>query len=190
MALGALALTAGCSNNSNDAQRLVCEVAQVNAGVPVLSAYLDAGSDKDPCTVDDLAPIDVIPVEFRTRPYNSAVVLAPDGPYSSFQITSYDVIWHPMTAAGDSLTAYNVFGASASAFVPLNDKAEVSVLIADRYLKDRPWFVAALSPCVSGGGGTFTAGCELRFHGHESGSDRDIVIPARITVTFVSYIVE
>jgi hypothetical protein len=189
MIVGALSLLAGCSKDGNEWQRLVCEATQVNDGEPLVSAYLTGQQSSLNCDGSDLVtrPIDIIPVEFQTRPYNDAVVLTEGGPYSTFQITSYDVIWHPLTAAADSLTAYNVYGAGATALIPFEDKASISVLVADRHLKDAAWFAAALDPCT-GTVGTFSATCELRFHGHETGSDREIVVPAQVTVNFVGYL--
>ena len=186
--LGALAMVAGCSKEGNEWQRLVVEVAQINDGAPVISSYLTGTENLPQCDGTDLLPIDIIPVEFVARPYNSAVVLQPGEPFSTFEITSYDVIWHPMSAVADSLTAHNILGAATSLRVTLDEPASVNVLIADRGLKDQPWFVAALSPCVGGNVGTFRANAELRFHGHETGTERDVVIPAPVTVDFVGYI--
>ncbi len=190
MVLGALAMTGGCSKEGNQWQRLVCEVTQVNEGASVVSAYLSGQAASLKCDGTDVVtlPIDFIPVEFTARPYNSSVQLTAGGPYSEFLITSYDVIWHPMSAGSDSLTASNVYGAGASLLVPLDEKASVNVLLADRTLKDKAWFAAALNPCGAGNVGSFTATAELRFHGHESGSDRDIVVPAQVTVNFVGYV--
>lgn len=184
---GTVGLLPGCSQDGNEFQRLVCEVSQVNQGTPLVSGYLDVGSDKEAGTPDDTFPIDIVEVEFQARPYNSVVTLPEGSPYSYFHITSYDLTWVPLTAAGDSLVSYNRINARTDVLVPVNDKASVPILVADRYMKDRPWFaelVAFTDPRPS-----FTAIAEIRFHGHETGSETDIEVPASLMVTFVGAII-
>ena len=180
---GTLVLVTGCAKDGNEYQRLVCEVIQVNDGNPLMSAYVIPGNGP---TTPDKYPIDSVPVTFGARPYDASVVLPPDTPYSSFHVTSYDLNWRPLSAEGDSLVNYNIRGAAAEALVPVNDKASTSILIADRHLKDQPWF-AELS---TGARASFTAVADIRFHGHESGSTRDVVVPAALTVTFVGAAVQ
>lgn len=178
---GTVGLLAGCSQDGSEFQRLVCEVSQVNDGVPLVSAYLDIGSDKIPLTDDDSYPIDVVNAKFAARPYNEAVTITDGSPYSYFHVTSYDLTWVPLTADGDSLVNYNLVGARTDVLVPVNDEATVAILLADRHMKDRPWF----AELFTGSRPSFTAIADLRFHGHETGSETDIVVPASFMVTFV-----
>ncbi|MHB8078936.1 MAG: hypothetical protein ACYDIE_06750 [Candidatus Krumholzibacteriia bacterium] len=179
------ALLGGCSQDGNEFQRLVCEVSLVNAGTPLVSGYVDAGADRVAGTPDDTFPIDIVSVNFHARPYSEAVILTPESPYSYFHITSYDLTWVPLTADGDSLVNYNRVDARTELLVPVNDDATVPILIADRSMKDRPWFAELLT----GSRPSFTAIAEIRFHGHETGSETDIVVPASLMVTFVGVII-
>jgi len=185
-AVGVLALTTGCSNDGNEFQRLVCEVSAINGGAPLVSGYLEVGSDKIAGTADDTFPIDVVEVEFHARPYNSSITSVEDFPYSYFHVTSYDLIWHPLTPDGDPLVNYNYTRATTDCLVPVTDNAAVSILIADRFMKDQAWF----AELYLGSRPSFTAVCELRFYGHETGSDREIMVPASFMATFVGAIVE
>lgn len=178
-------LLAGCSQDGNEFQRLVCEVSLVNGGVPLVSGYIDAGSDRLGGTLDDLFPIDIVQVDFLARPYNEAVTLPEGAPYSYFHVTSYDLTWVPLSAAGDSLVSYNRVGARTDVLVPVNDVASVPILVADRSLKDRPWF----AELYTGSRPSFTAIADIRFHGHETGSETEIEVPASLMVTFVGILV-
>lgn len=186
LGLAALAGLAGCTKDGNEWQRLVCEVQAINGGAPLVSAYLDAGSDKIAFTDDDVLPIDIVPVTFHARPYNSSITSVEDFPYSYFHITGYDLIWHPLTPGSEQLESYNVTNASTDILVPVNEEASGAVLIADRYMKDQPWFAAL----ALGAQQSFTATCELRFHGHETGSDDQIDVVGSFMVTFVGVVVE
>jgi hypothetical protein len=174
----ALLLVAGCSRTGNEFQRLVCEVQQVNEGNPLMSAYVIPSTG---ASTPDIFPIDSVPVLFAARPYNSSVTIVEGAPYSSFHITSYDLTWRPLSAAGDSLRNYSIVGGAAEVLVPVNGEASTSILVADRTFKDTPWFMELLT----GERPSFTAVAEIRFHGHETGSNRDIIVPASLTVTFV-----
>ncbi len=178
---GTVALLAGCSQDGSEFQRLVCEVSQVNEGAPLVSGYLDVGSDKIAGTSDDTFPIDFVAVKFYARPYNEAVTLPEGSPYSHFHVTSYDLTWVPLTAEGDSLVNYNQVDARTDVLVPVNDEATVAILLADRHMKDRPWF----AELFTGSRPSFTAIAELRFRGHETGSETEIEIPGSCMVTFV-----
>ncbi len=182
---GTVGLLAGCSQDGNEFQRLVCEVSLVNQGAPLVSGYLDVGSDKEAGTIDDTFPIDIVEVKFMARPYNEVVTLPEGSPYSYFHITSYDLTWVPLTAAGDSLVSYNRVDARTDVLVPVNDVASVPILVADRFMKDRPWFAELYTASRP----SFTAIAEIRFHGHETGSETDIVVPASLMVTFVGAII-
>jgi len=181
---GTVGLLSGCSQDGSEFQRLVCEVSLVNDGAPLVSAYLDIGSDKEPNTSDDTFPIDIVNVKFHARPYSEAVTLTEGSPYSYFHVTSYDLTWVPLSAAGDSLVNYNRLDARTDVLVPVNDDALVPILVADRFMKDRPWFAELLT----GSRPSFTAIAEIRFHGHETGSETDIVVPGSLMVTFVGMV--
>lgn len=176
------ALAAGCTNhNENEWQRLVCEVESVNAGSPLLSAYLYIGPDLEAGTGDDVFPVDWVPVLFYARPYSSAIVLPEDYTQSWFHVTHYDLTWHPGPNAPAEMTDYNVRGGFCEARVPVNDYGTVNVLIADRVMKEESWFrdLYHTDP-----GSSFTAACELTFYGHESGNSEVIQVPAGFMVTF------
>jgi len=66
------------------------------------------------------------------------------------------------------------------------EDAVVSVLIADRVMKEEPWFL----DLVATPGYSFTANCELTFYGHESGNTREVAISSGFVVTFFGYTAE
>ncbi len=184
--MGMLLFCGGCENSGNEFQRLVCEVSQINEGMPLISAYLNAGQDRVVGTPDDFFPIDYAEVVFHARSYSSLVTLVEDGPHSYFHVTSYDLIWYPLTPGSEPLVNFGITGAGVDLLVPVDEDAAVSILIADRYVKEQPFVVALFS----GGQVPFTARCELRFHGHETGSEDEVVVPASFMVTFVGVVVE
>ena len=180
-----LGVLGGCSNHDgNEWERLVCEVESVNGGTPLLSSYADVGNDNIAGTEDDVLKVDWVPVIFRARPYSSAMYLPEDGTYSWFHVTSYDLTWHPLGDAPTGLTDHNIVGGLVDVRVPVNDDAMGSVLIADRVMKEEPWF----TQLVAIPGYSFTANCELTFYGHESGSSREVAVPAGFMVTFYGYV--
>ncbi|MBU2503011.1 hypothetical protein KJ682_16895 [bacterium] len=181
-----LTVLAGCDTSNNELQRLVCEVQSVNAGAPLVSAYLNSGNDKILGTDDDFAPIDWIPVVFQARAMNNNMVIPENGTYSWFHITSYDLTWHPGPSAPEGLTDYNVTGGLADAIVPIDDQAVVQILVADRLMKEEPWFRQLYLDFIDPEGvpSSFTAALEITFHGHESGSEYEVSIPAGLMVTF------
>jgi hypothetical protein len=182
-----LVALAGCSNHEgNEWERLVCEVESVNAGSPLMSAYADAGADKIGNTEDDIHTVDWVPVVFRARPYSSSVYLPEDGTQSWFHVTSYDLTWTPMSSEADSLVYHNIVGGLCDVVVPNGEDAVVSVMIADRTLKDSGWFYRTLVT----DGTSFTANCALTFYGHETGNSREVAVPAGMVVTFVGFVVD
>ncbi len=171
------ALAAGCANHDeNEWQRLVCEVESVNAGFPLLSAYQYVNTEGD----IQGYPVDWVPVLFYARPYSSAITLPEDGAQSWFHITNYDLTWIPGPNAPADITDFNVRGGLCEARVPTNDYGTVSVLIADRVMKEEAWF----QDLITTPGSSFTAACELTFYGHESGNSTTVSIPAGFMVTF------
>jgi len=185
--IGTVGLLAGCSQDGNEYQRLVCEVSQVNEGAPLVSGYLDVGADKEAGTEDDIFPIDFVSVKFYARPYSAVVTLPEGSPYSHFHVTSYDLTWVPLTAAGDSLRNYNQVDTRTDLLVPVDNEATVVILVADRRMKDSPWFAELVAP--DNPRPSFTAIAELRIRGHETGSETEIEIPASLMVTFVGAII-
>jgi hypothetical protein len=183
--LGSLLLLAGCEERGNEYQRLVCEIDMINDGVPLVSGYRHAGQDRQPGTDDDYDPIDNVVVQFHARPYSSAIVLPADAPYSYFHVTEYDVIWHPLTVGGEELPNYNIIGGGCDVLVPVNGEAAVSVLVADRYMKEQPFFRDLMT-----GKAPFTARCELRFRGHETGSDQTVELRGSLMVNCVAWVIE
>lgn len=182
---GGIIVSAGCDNHDgNEWQRLVCEVAHINEGAPLVSAYLNVGNDGIQGTEDDFLPIDVVPITFHARPYNDMMIIPEDGPYSWFHVTSYDLIWHPGPGAPAELTEYNVTDGRVDVQVPVHEDATVGLLIADRGMKEEPWYRDLLYLA----GGSYTATCELRFRGHESGSDQQVDMSGGFTVTFFGVI--
>ncbi len=183
-----LAVTAlsGCSTDNNERQRLVCEVTSVNSGLPLVSAYLNSGNDKIIGTDDDFLPIDWVPVLFQARALNNQMVLPENGTYSWFHVTSYDLTWHPGPNAPDALTNFNVTGGMIDAIVPVDDQAVVNVLVADRGMKEQPWFRQLYDDLQTPGvtPSSFTAFLEFTFYGHESSSEHVVAIPAGMAVTF------
>jgi hypothetical protein len=180
LVMGLVALT-GCSDNSNELNRLVCEVESVNGGVPLVSAAVNVGGDGISGTADDYVPIDVVPVVFRARAYNSSMNIPEDGTYSSFIVTGYDIIWSSSDPnAPAELSDFNLTGGAVSAKVPVDDEAFVSVLVASAEMKNTTWFQAILN-----GAPAFTAQANIIFKGHVSATDHEIEIPAYLTVNFI-----
>ncbi len=179
-----LTFVAGCSTDNNESQRLVCEVSSVNAGAPLVSAYLNSGNDKIVGTDDDFLPIDWVPVLFKARPLNSQMLLPDNGTYSWFHITSYDLVWHPGPTAPAELANYDVTRGLIDLIVPVNDEAVVSVLVADRGMKEEPWFRQLFDDLMADNPSSFTAFLEFHFYGHESGSEHEVMVPAGLAVTF------
>jgi len=183
-----LAMTAltGCDTDNNERQRLVCEVAAVNNGAPLISAYLNSGNDKIVGTDDDFFPIDSVPVLFKARALNSQMVLPENGTYSWFHITSYDLVWHPGPTAPQELTNYNVTGGLVDAIVPVDDESVVSILVADRSMKEQPWFRQLFDDFMDPNTppSSFNAFLEITFYGHETSSEHQVAIPAGLAVNF------
>lgn len=180
------ALFSGCSDDSSELQRVVCEVQAVNAGAPLISAYVVDGGDgviggPDP---DDLYTIDAVMVNFRARPYSRAVMTIPtDGTYSSYIITGYNLTWSPgpNAPAGLDLTPYNVSNAPLYVQVPIMDEAVSSVLVVDRSLKEA---VATVLGLPWNFDQDFSAIARLQFIGHDSGSSHESVIETGLYVNF------
>lgn len=182
-----LVLFAGCSNDDgNDWQRLVCDVQSVNAGEPLVSAYLNAGSDNQPGTDDDYQPIDTVPVVFHARPYGSTISLPEDGAFSWFQVERYDLVWETDAGAPADLSPHNVIGGAVSAMVPVYEEGAATVLIVGVDMKNADWFVDVYTGDIP----SFQADARLTFYGHESGSDEEVAIEAGLRVNFIAVITE
>ncbi len=181
-----LLVSGGCENHDgNEWQRVVCEVQQVNAGNPLVSAYLNAGSDKIVGTDDDFQPIDNVQVIFHARPYGSTITLPEDGAHSWFHITRYDLVWETGPGAPD-LSAHDVTGGYTEAMVPVYEEAAASVLVAGSDMKNSSWFV----DLYTGDLPEFQANARITFYGTESGSDEEIAVEAGLRVHFIGVLVE
>ena len=185
----ALVLVTGCSTDNSERERVVCEVASINGGGALVSAYFVDGGDGYfgpdlDGNIDDKYTVDVASVLFHARPYDTDVISIPqDGAYSSFIITGYNLTWVPSTNAPAALdmTPYNVVAAPVFLQVPVGDDAAVSVMIADRALKEAigtvlgtPWNFSQ----------DFTALAQLQFIGHASGDEHEVVVNAGLPVAF------
>jgi hypothetical protein len=185
--LGLVLCVGGCSDSDgNEFQRLVCEVSAINEGVPLVSGYLNAGSDRIAGTPDDFLPIDYALVEFHARPYSSLIVLPEDAPHSYFHVTRYDLIWHPASPGSEPLVNYDIIGAGVDVLVPVNEEAEVAILVADRYMKEQPFY----SSLYLGAQIPFTARAELRFYGHETGNEDEVMVTGSFMVSFVGVVID
>lgn len=186
LVMGLTALT-GCSDNSNELQRLVCEVQMVNEGSPLISAALNAGSDRIVGTTDDFVPIDTVPVIFRARTYDNATFIPTDGTYSSFIVTHYSLVWSSTDPnAPANLSDYNITGGLVNAKVPVEEETVVAVLVAPMQMKEEPWFQAI----GNGSAPAFSASAAITFSGHVSGTDHVVDIPAGLTVNFIGVVVD
>lgn len=180
LGVAALVLLVGCSKDGAEWQRLVCTVESVNAGNPLVSGYLDAGSDRIEGTTDDFLPIDIVPVMFHARPYSSTITLPEDDPNSYFDVVAYDLTWIPGPNCPDELLDYNIVNAPCHARVPVYEEGAVAILVADRGMKEQDWYYELFEDR----GLSFSATADLTFYGHESGSDELIEIRAGLQVTF------
>ena len=185
-----LVLLAGCSDqDTNEFNRIVCSAELVNDGTPIVSAYIDYGSDGAPGGTDDTYPIDFANIVFRARPFSLSTMTIPeDDAYSSFQITRYDLIWHPgpnvpVGPLPPPLTDFNIEGAGFELLVPIGEDAVSTFLVVGRPLKE-----ALVSGLVGDGTADFTATAELRFWGHDSGSRHEVAVPASVFVYFTGAI--
>ena len=183
-----LAALSGCGDNESELQRLVCEVESVNAGVPLISAALNVGSDGISPSDDDYVPIDFVPVVFRSRALNSSMNIPEDGLYSSFIITGYDLTWTSSDPnAPAELSDSNVTGGMANTQVPIDSDAVVSILVGPLEMKGTTWFQAILNdPAVP----AFSASAQFVFWGHVSGTDHQVGVPAGLMVNFIGAVVE
>lgn len=182
-----LAALSGCGDNESELQRLVCEVESVNAGVPLISAALNVGSDGIQGGDDDYIPIDFVPVVFRARALNSSMNIPEDGLYSSFIITGYDLTWATTDPnAPATLSDFNVSGGMASVQVPIENDALISVLVAPLQMKEATWFLAILDGSAS----PFSASAQFVFWGHVSGTDHEVGVPAGLTVNFIGAVAD
>jgi hypothetical protein len=171
-----LAVFGGCSSDNSERSRVVCEVQSVNQGVPLIAAYVDVGTDGVPGGTDDRLPIDAVPVIFVARPYIDGLSGgAGDGSYSSFIIHAYDLVWEPGLNAPAGMDAFNVSRGATHLQVPMFEEAELSVLIADRALKD-----AVMTPTSD-----FRAIARLTFYGHDSGSEHEVAVRTSLMVNFI-----
>ena len=121
---------------------------------------------------------------------NNNMVIPENGTYSWFHITGYDLTWHLGPNAPEGLTDYNVTGGFADAIVPINDQGVVQILVADRLMKEEPWFRQLYLDFIDPEAvpSSFNASLEITFHGHESGSEHEVTIPAGLMVTFYGVI--
>ncbi|MBD3219907.1 hypothetical protein GF314_01575 [bacterium] len=183
MTLASLAVLTGCENHDgNDWQRLVCDVQSVNAGAPLVSAYLDAGSDRTAGTEDDYQPIDTVQVVFHARPYGSTVTLPEDGAHSWFQIDRYDLIWETDPGTPVDLSPHNVIGGHVDIMVPVHEEAAGAILVAGSDMKNAPWFVDVYTGNIA----PFQADAKITFYGHETGSSHEVAVQAGCRVHFIA----
>ena len=172
----------GCANNEgNDWERLVCDVESVNGGMPLVSAYLNPGSDDEVGTSDDYQTIDTVLVIFHARPYGSAIMLPEDSAHSWFQITSYDINWETDPGAPADLSPHNVTRASIDVMVPVYEEGGSSVLVVGIDMKNADWFFDLFNNLIP----SFQANARFTFYGHESGSDKEVAIAAGMRVNFI-----
>lgn len=184
--LTGLLAVGGCSNDDgNDWHRLVCDVDLVNAGSPVISAFLNAGSDNIVGTDDDYQPIDMVQVIFHARPYGSTVLVPEDGAYSWFQVDGYDLTWQPDPGAPD-LSAHDVNRGALDLRVPVYEEYASSILLVGIDMKNAPWFVDIYTGDIS----SFQANARFVFYGHESGSSEEVAIEAGVRVNFIGVVVD
>lgn len=188
-----LSIFGGCDSDS-DGGRVVCEVMSVNGGNPLVSSYVVIPSSGDP-----YQKIDTVPVNFYARPYGCTVTMpCGDGPYTRFQVTSYDVLWQNVpgleyyVAASDDtvavdLTLHNVIGAQTNVLVPVYETASGSVLIVGPQMKAADWFQEfGNDPMPT----SFEANARLVFHGRESGSSRETSFETGLRVLFLPSLTE
>ena len=176
--VGLAALT-GCSSDNNEHHRLVAEADLVNAGTPLVVAALnDNGTGDDPA--DDFVPIETLNVVFSARPLNNTMEIEEFGPYSTFNITAYDLTWIPSVGAPAGLTAYNVRGGRLTVSVPVYDEIEASVLVGNLSMKAEAWFP----------GNPFTADLVVTFYGHSSGSEDVVSLEVGTTVQFLQTVAD
>jgi hypothetical protein len=173
--LGLFVMT-GCSTDNNEHQRLVAEADLVNDGSPlVLAALNDNGTPDDN---DNFVPIEFLNVMFSARPLNDTMTITENGPYSTFNVTHYDLVWVPGANAPAALTTYNVSRGNLSVSIPVDDEVGASVLVGNLSMKSEGWFP----------GSPFTADLQVTFYGHESGSEYEVALHAGTTVQFIERI--
>ncbi|MBE0564556.1 MAG: hypothetical protein IH621_01245 [Krumholzibacteria bacterium] len=173
-----VALLAGCSDDSSERQRVVLEVVTVNNGSPLVAAY----QEEDETNV--FYTLDMVPVVFYARPYNRSTMTIPaDGPYSSFIVTGYNLVWHPgaNVPAGLDLSQFDAQNVPFFVQVPVGDEAGSALMVADRVVKEAIGAVLGTPWALDQ---DFSAYLEIQFIGHASGDDHEVVVPAGLGVNF------
>jgi hypothetical protein len=179
--LGLFVLT-GCSTDNNEHQRLVAEADLVNGGSPLVLAANNTNGT--PLGDDDFVPIEFLNVVFSARPLNDTMIITENGPYSTFNVTHYDLVWIPGTNAPAALTNYNVSRGNLSVSIPVNDEVSAAVLVGNLSMKAEDWFPG------TGGPNPFVADLQVTFYGHESGSEYEVAVHAGTTVQFINEITD
>ncbi len=169
----ALIALSGCNNDNNERQRLVAEADLTNGGGPLVIAHFNDNGTADP--TDDYIPIESLSVLFSARPLNDTMMIVEDGPYSTFNVTNYDLIWRPGFDAPAALTDYNVTRGNLTVTIPVDSEVIAGVLVGNISMKNEAWFP----------GSPFTADLTVIFYGHESGSQHEVALTAGTTVQFI-----
>lgn len=173
-----VALLSGCSGDSSERQRIVLEVVNVNNGNPLVAPYLEQDDTNVYYTLES------VPVAFYARPYSQSTMTIPaDGPYSSFIVTGYNLVWHPgaNVPAGLDLSQFNVQNVPFFLQVPVGDEAGSSLMVTDRVIKEAVGAVLGTPWTLDQ---DFTAYLEMQFIGHASGDEHEVIVPAGLGVSF------
>ena len=187
-----LPLIAACSDESNERQRSVIEIASVAEGGVFVAATWDAGSDKEFPTTDDFQPAGHVPITLRNRSYNEFIT-APDlSPYGNFHVTEVSIEWYALdgTTPVDRLTPFN-YTAQYDLVVPKDTEVTFNVMTAPFSMKQDQYFLdLALGHGGNGSTRPFAANAKITIRGHDSGDERSVEIEGGILVEFIGVIVK
>lgn len=185
--LAVLPALTSCDTDNSERARSAIEVAAVAEGGVFICGMEDAGADKLWPSADDFVPAGHVPVTLKNRPYNMFITAPEFSPYGQFHVTSVEVTWSAATTATPvtELARFN-YRAAYDVVIPQNQERTFDVMLVPFYMKSDPYFQSLLTGAVP----PFTAVANMRFFGHDSGSENTVVAEGSCIVEFISVIIQ
>jgi hypothetical protein len=184
--LAVLPALTSCDTDNSERARGAVEVSTVADGGVFICGMEDAGLDKIWPSEDDFVPAGHFPVTLKNRPYNPFITAPDYSPYGHFHVTSVEVEWvstNPPDVLAQ-LTPFNYRGGYDIA-IPMNSERTFNVMAVPFYMKSSPYF----QDLLFGNNDPFTAVANLKFFGHDSGSENTIVVEGSCIVEFIGVII-
>lgn len=168
-----VALFAGSCDTTSEQKRSVVTVFSMNDNEPVFSDVL--GQSDTVSTVSD----DWIPVWFFNKPQSDLVFTEPGRPFGEFIVTGYTVTWE-RTDGGSAVP--QGFSSAIQVTVPSGELMEATVLVVPAEAKN-----AAPLDALKNTASSIRAVAHFQFVGHEVGTEREVTIPASVSVSFADF---